>query len=176
LPDTTAPGAAGEAVDTDVDLHVSAQRREFRGGRLPVLTVIAAGGVLGATARHALTLVFRHPPGGFAWSTFAINVSGCALIGVLMVLIEQVWTGRRLLRPFLGVGVLGGFTTFSSYVLDVNEAVSAGAPRTALIYLAATPVAALVAVWAAATATRWLVNRRPVRRHQPNAKRGEDEA
>lgn len=172
MPDTTKPSAAGEAVDPDVDLHVPAQRRELRGGPLLVLAVIAAGGVVGATARHALTLMFTHPASGFPGSTFAINVAGCALIGVLMVLIEEVWTGRWLLRPFLGVGVLGGFTTFSTYVLDVNEAVAAGAPRIALVYLAATPVAALLAVWGTATATRWSIVRRPARPHESHGEKG----
>jgi len=101
-----------------------------------------------------------HTGGGFPWATFGINVTGCALMGVLMVLVEHVWTGRRLLRPFLGVGVLGGYTTFSAYVLDINQAVGAGAPGVALVYLAATPMAALIAVWATATATRRAIARR----------------
>lgn len=49
-------------------------------------------------------------------------------------------------RPFLGVGVLGGFTTFSTYAVDVQQAIVVGAPGTALAYLAATVLGALVAV------------------------------
>jgi CrcB protein len=81
-------------------------------------------------------------------------------MGVLMVLIENVWTGHRLLRPFLGVGVLGGYTTFSAYVLDINQAVAAGRPGIALVYLAATPLTALIAVWATASTTGWALRRR----------------
>jgi fluoride ion exporter CrcB/FEX len=62
--------------------------------------------------------------------------------------VGEVWTGRRLLRPFLGVGVLGGFTTFSAYVVEIRQATAAGAARTALLYLTATLIGALVAVWA----------------------------
>src|SRR5206468_23399 len=51
----------------------------------------------------------------------AVNVLGCGLIGVLMVLVGELWTGRRLLRPFLGTGVLGGFTTFSTYAVDLQH-------------------------------------------------------
>ncbi|WP_261988702.1 fluoride efflux transporter FluC, partial [Streptomyces sp. wa22] len=52
----------------------------------------------------------------FPWAVFAVNVTGCALIGVLMVLLAERGTVTHpLVRPFLGVGVLGGFTTFSTY-------------------------------------------------------------
>ena len=54
--------------------------------------------------------------------------------------------GHPLARPFFGVGVLGGFTTFSTYAVDIQQALVAGAPGTALAYLAATVLGALVAV------------------------------
>lgn len=78
----------------------------------PVLAVISAGGVTGALARYGLAEAFPHAVDRFAWATFGINVSGCLLIGVLMVLVTEVWSTRWLLRPFLGTGVLGGYTTF----------------------------------------------------------------
>jgi CrcB protein len=145
------------AVDPDVDLHVPAERRELHPSPWPVLAVISAGGVLGSLSRYGLSVAFPHQPGGFAWATFAVNVSGCLLIGVLMVLVERVWTGHRLLRPFLGVGVLGGYTTFSTSVVDVQQAVTAGAARVGLLYLATTAAGALVAVWAGAAITGWAV-------------------
>jgi CrcB protein len=70
-----------------------------------------------------------------------------------MVLLTEVWAGRRLLRPFLGVGVLGGFTTFSAYAVEIEQAVSVGAARTALLYLGGTLVAAMLAVGAGAGLT-----------------------
>ena len=70
------------------------------------LAAISAGGVIGALARFGLATAFPHPAGSFAWTTFWINVSGCLLIGVLMVLVTDVWPGHRLQRPFLGTGVL----------------------------------------------------------------------
>jgi fluoride exporter len=147
-------------VDPDVDLHVAAQRRELHPHPWPVLAAISGGGVVGALARYGLSLVFPHQPRGFPWATFAVNVSGCLLIGVLMVLLSQVWTGRRLLRPFLGVGVLGGYTTFSTYVVDIQRGVAAGAAGTGLLYLAATMFAALLAVWAGTLIADRTVNRR----------------
>ena len=120
MPEPPAP----HPVRPEVHPHAPARRA----GQWPVLAAVAAGGVLGAVARYGLTTAIPHRPGGFAWATFGINVTGCLLIGVLMVLVEEVWTGRRLLRPFLGVGVLGGFTTFSTYTLDASQSVASGAP------------------------------------------------
>lgn len=134
-------------------------------GQWPVLGVVSFGGVVGALARYGAQLAWAAPPGGFPWSTFTINATGCLLIGVLMALLVEVWSGRRLLRPFLGVGVLGGYTSFSAYALDIGKTLAADAPRIALGYLAATVLAALVAVWAGSTLTRWLL-RRPWRRRR----------
>ncbi|MFH8698276.1 MULTISPECIES: fluoride efflux transporter CrcB [Streptomyces] len=120
----------------------------------PVVAVVAAGGALGATARYALALWWPVQPGGFPWATFWTNVVGCAVIGVFMVIITDVWAAHRLVRPFFGTGVLGGFTTFSTYAVDIRRLVDDGHPRTGLAYLAATLVAALTAVWLASAATR----------------------
>jgi CrcB protein len=98
--------------------------------------------------------------GGFPWTTFWINVVGCAVIGVFLVLITEAVTAHRLVRPFFGTGVLGGFTTFSTYAVDLQRLFDTGRPGTALAYLAATPVAALTAVWLAAVATRRALHRR----------------
>ena len=86
-----------------------------------VLGAIAAGGALGALGRYGLAVAWPHRPGRFPWATFVTNVSGCLLIGVLMVLVVEVWSAHRLLRPFLGVGVLGGYTTFSTFALDSDR-------------------------------------------------------
>jgi fluoride exporter len=128
-------------------------------GQSPVLGAISAGGAIGALARYGLSAAWPHPPGHFPWAVFVINVSGCFLIGVLMVVITEVVTPHRLVRPFLGVGVLGGYTTFSTYTGDIQQLVAAGAARTALVYLAGTLVAALAAVYAALTVTRAVTRR-----------------
>ena len=152
-------------VDADLELHVPAVRRPVRPSVLPVVAVISAGGVVGALARYGLSSAWPHPAGGFPWATWVTNVSGCLLIGVLMVTVTEVVTGQRLLRPFLGVGVLGGYTTFSTYVVDVQRAATAGAPAVALAYLAATLLGALLAVWAGVAAAGVLVRwRRRARR------------
>lgn len=128
--------------------------------RWATLGTISAGGMAGALARYGLAVALPHPPGGFPWATFAANVAGCLLIGVLMVLVTEVWPGRPLVRPFLGIGVLGGFTTFSTYVVDIGQTAAAGFPHTAMAYLAGTVVAALSATYAGAAAARWVVRPR----------------
>ncbi|WP_043627409.1 fluoride efflux transporter CrcB [Nonomuraea candida] len=139
-------------IDPDVDLHVPAQRTE---PLRQVLPVIAAGGALGALARYAAQVALPAGPADFPWATFLVNVSGCLLMGVLMVVITEVRRAHRLVRPFLGVGVLGGYTTFSTYAVDVQRTIAEGAPVTGLLYLAGTLAAALAAV----TAGMWLTRR-----------------
>ena len=112
---------------------------------LPVVAAVAAGGVLGAEARYALGLAMPHAVGAWPTATFTINVSGCLLIGALMVVLTELTSPHRLARPFLGVGVLGGWTTFSTAMVDVVVLVRAGRAPLALGYLAGTLVAALVA-------------------------------
>ena len=152
-----AAAAAREPVDSDIDLH---QSRPGRRGRadLAVLGAVAAGGAAGAAPRYLIGAAWPTPVGTFPFSTLVINVLGCALIGVLMVLITDVWSGQRLLRPFLGTGVLGGFTTFSTYTLDSRQLIAGAHPGPALLYLALTPIGALLAVWITATTTRRLVS------------------
>lgn len=107
-------------VDPDVDLRIPADRAELTAHPAAVLGAIAAGGVLGGLARAGVQAAFPYAPTGFPWATFGINLTGCLLIGVLMAVI-----GARpvhpLVRPFLGVGVLGGFTTFSAYAVDAQR-------------------------------------------------------
>lgn len=153
------PAATSDHAPTVVGGPFATARQSPVGVAWPVLAVISAGGVAGALARYGLVEAFPHAAQGFAWATFGINVSGCLLIGGLMVLVSDVWPTRRLLRPFLGTGILGGYTTFSTYIVDVQQLLAAGAARTALAYLAGTLLTALAAVYAGITFTRWAVAR-----------------
>ena len=82
------------------------------------LAAIAAGGGLGSVARYLLSQAFPAGP-GFPWAIFTVNVSGCFLLGLLMIYLLEVWPPRRYLRPFLAVGLIGGYTTFSTYAAAV---------------------------------------------------------
>jgi CrcB protein len=106
---------------------------------------VALGGALGSLARYGLGLVLPTHPGQFPWGTFVINVSGGLAIGALVVLITEVIHAHRLVRPFLVTGILGGFTTFSTYTVETQELISRHATMTAMAYLFGTLFAALAA-------------------------------
>nr|WP_048876652.1 CrcB family protein [Saccharomonospora saliphila] len=127
--------------------------------RWDVLLVIAAGGALGSLARYGTGHALPHPPGGFASATLAANVAGCLLIGVLMETVTRAARPHRLVRPFLGIGVLGGFTTMSTAMVDVLDSVRAGHPALAAGYLAASLAASLAAVVAGILVVRALSRR-----------------
>jgi CrcB protein len=152
--------AGSRASSRAAEIHTPNAPSPQRAGRRPIpwltLAVIAAGGVIGALARQGLWTAFPHPAGSFNWTTLGINVAGCALIGALMTAITEVRHAHRLAGPFLGVGVLGGFTTFSTYIVQAQQSITAGAPATGLAYLAITLAAALLAVYAGVTITRLL--------------------
>ncbi|MFJ6567868.1 fluoride efflux transporter CrcB [Streptomyces sp. NPDC091292] len=123
-------------------------------GQGPVVAMVALGGAAGASARYGASLLWPTAAGTFPWTTLAVNVVGCAVIGVFMVVITEVWAAHRLVRPFFGTGVLGGFTTFSTYAVDIQRLVTDGETGTGMAYLALTVLAALGAVWASAHLTR----------------------
>lgn len=125
-----------------------------------VLAVIALGGALGSLARWGVGRLILHDTGQLPWSTLVENVAGAFVLGALMVLLLEVWPPSRLVRPFLGVGVLGGFTTFSTYMLDTQDLLRAGRPGAALGYLFATLLLGLVASWAGVALTRGVVEAR----------------
>jgi fluoride exporter len=162
---TVVPSSPGCAIQ-----HVSAlETLDPRHHPVPVavLATIAAGGVVGAVARYGIGQALPHPTGAFAWSTFLINATGCLLIGALMVILTEV-AGRPhpLARPFFGVGILGGFTTFSTYTTDTIGLIDHGAMVPAMAYLFGTLATALLAVQLGAIATRFLVTQA---RKEPDA-------
>ncbi|MBA2738100.1 MAG: fluoride efflux transporter CrcB [Nocardioidaceae bacterium] len=119
-----------------------------------VLAAIAFGGAVGAAARYGASVLLPPAPLGWPWATVLVNLSGCALVGVLMVLVAERQDVHPLLRPFLGVGVLGGYTTFSTYAVDAVVLADAGRLALALGYLVVTATGAVLAVALAAGAAR----------------------
>jgi fluoride exporter len=148
----------GRAADVQIGARVpsyqstltrrTAVRRE-RGSSGPGaadLAAIAVGGGIGSVARYLLSVAFPAGP-GFPWAIFAVNVSGCFCLGVLMIYLLDVWPPHRYLRPFLAVGLIGGYTTFSTYAGGVLTLLIGKAPATADAYALTSVFAALVAVW-----------------------------
>jgi fluoride exporter len=126
--------------------------------RWDVLALISAGGALGALARWGTSAAWPGGDAHSAWATLQVNVLGAALIGLLMVLVRRGGTEGRYARPFLGVGVLGGYTTFSTYALDVHGLLLAHRPGWAGAYLVGTVVLGLLAAWVGISLGRALVS------------------
>ncbi|MFJ2556823.1 MULTISPECIES: fluoride efflux transporter CrcB [unclassified Streptomyces] len=150
-----------EPTDPDVETGLTPPARRSRKrptapvkAVAPVVAVVALGGAIGASARYGAALLWPTAPGSFPWTTLTVNVFGCAVIGVFMVVITDLWAAHPLVRPFFGTGVLGGFTTFSTYAVDIQRLVADGRAGAGVAYLGLTLVAALAAVWSAVWATR----------------------
>jgi CrcB protein len=135
--------------------------RLVRAGDAGLLGAVAAGGVLGSLGRYAVGLVLPHLAGDFAWATFLVNVTGSLAMGVLVVWVLSMASPHPWLRPFLGVGVLGGWTTFSSYALDIHAMGQAGQGVIAAAYLVGSLVVGLVAVGLGISLGERLFARRP---------------
>ena len=154
MPGSPRPDPGRSPTDPDIDLSVPAQRTELLGHHIAILGVIALGGILGALARYQIGRWWPTPPDGFPAATLTINLLGCFVIGVLMVVITEIVAPHPLVRPFFGTGVLGGFTTFSTYAIDIQTLIAHGRGGTALAYLAATAVGAVGAAGAGMFAAR----------------------
>ena len=150
--------------------QVTPLRRSASSGvrvRGDVLLVISAGGALGSLGRWGVGELLPWSGEGFPWATFVENLSGGFLLGALMVLLIDVWAPRPYLRPFLGVGVLGGYTTFSTYMLETHDLLAGGQAALAATYLLGTLVTGVLAVWLGVASARFGVDlRRRVRRRR----------
>ncbi len=120
--------------------------------------LVCAGGALGSGARYLVgSWVALHWGTTFPWGTLAINLAGSFLISVVMVLgLEAGWLGADL-RILLAVGVLGGFTTYSSFNYETLALAQRGESGLAAAYVAATVLGAmamgLIGLWMARAAT-----------------------
>lgn len=107
---------------------------------------MAAGGAIGASLRWAMEGMVVGVLDARPWATLSVNVLGCLLMGVLVARVLAGRVHRPWVRPLLGTGVLGGFTTFSAYAADASVLARDGAPLLAGLYLAGTLAVCLAAV------------------------------
>ena len=122
-------------------------RHVHRSRQVDVLAAIAAGGFLGALSRHELSLAWHAPPDGFPWVTFAINTSGAFLLGLILTVILERLGPSRYLRPFLSVGMLGAWTTMSTFAIETDLLIRGGHLGTASAYMAATLIGGASLSW-----------------------------
>jgi len=113
------------------------------------LVLVGAGGFIGASARHWLGtwLMLASAQHRFPLGTLAINVLGCALIGVFAAFAEHLPALNGPARLLLVTGVLGGFTTFSAFGLETLLMLRRGDALLASAYVAASVLLGLAAVW-----------------------------
>jgi CrcB protein len=112
------------------------------------IAAIAVAGALGALARYGLEgLVSRRNPGAFPWGTFAVNVSGAFVLGLLFTVLTEHLAVAPWLRVATTVGFLGAYTTFSTFSLETYRLIEDGAIGLAVVNAAGSVAAGLLAVY-----------------------------
>jgi CrcB protein len=157
-PERFAPAQGGPVRSVVEADHVRSASSDWEPGVSPAVVLsVAVGGVLGALARYLVEMGVATPHGHFPWATLLVNVSGSAVLGALLVWIRRRLPRHRLLRPFLGTGIIGAYTTFSTFAVEADELVRGGHVLTASLYVVVSLVAGLGAALAGiAAARRWI--------------------
>jgi CrcB protein len=125
-------------------LEEAAGRR--RGLTVTSLASVFVGGALGTEARYLLVTGYATGPGHFPWPTLLINLSGSLLVGFFIPVADRVGPRAPHVRPFLVVGVLGGWTTYSTLAVESVQLAQRGHAPAMLGYLVATVAGGLMAV------------------------------
>lgn len=112
------------------------------------LLIVTAGGALGAGLRHLVNMAAMRFALSFPWGTLAINIVGSLAMGILVELLARRFGASNELRLFVATGILGGFTTFSAFSLDVAVLWERGALGLAVAYVLASVVGAILALFA----------------------------
>jgi CrcB protein len=123
----------------------AAARPQLRAGARELL-VVAVGGAGGATARYAIARAEPVRSGTFPVTTFAINIAGALALAVLLETLTRRGIESWWIRPFAAVGVLGGFTTFSTMCVEAMLLGRDGHVALAAVYLVTSATAGVVVV------------------------------
>jgi fluoride exporter len=122
-----------------------------------LLILATLGGAIGSGARHLVNISLTRALGpAFPWATLTVNVVGSFLMGFLVDMIMRRFGGSPEMRTFLATGILGGFTTFSAFSLDISTLLARDEIATALIYIAASVAMSLLALYAGLALSRAL--------------------
>jgi fluoride exporter len=131
----------------------------FRTPPIAFVLMVGAGGSIGAALRHVFVLAFPRDAGTFPLVTFAENVTGAFLLGVVLIALLRAPRVSARWRPFLATGVLGSFTTFSNVSVEIVNLTTMGAPATAALYIGLSVGAGLGAVMLGIVLGSSLMNR-----------------
>ena len=120
--------------------------------------LVAVGGAIGSVARYLTgQFALRQFGPNFPWGTLSVNIVGSLAIGIFAELIARRFSAPQEWRLFIITGFLGGFTTFSAFSLDVAKLADGGDLFLALIYIAASLLVSLFAVFAGLALMRALL-------------------
>lgn len=126
-----------------------------------VLAAISLGGMLGASARYGIAQWLPTAPGRFPWATFWTNLAGSFLLGLILVVVLERFPPTRYLRPFVATGVLGAFTTMSTFQVETALLLKDGHVGTGLLYGIGSVLAGLALAYAGIVAGRLTPTRQP---------------
>jgi CrcB protein len=122
--------------------------------RMRTVLAVALAGALGALARWGIGAWFGHRYPSFPWGTMVINISGSFILGVLFAVLVERGIGSATARVALMVGLLGAYTTFSTFSLETFRLLEEGATGSALANIGLSVVLGLLAVWLGITVGR----------------------
>ena len=144
MPQRTPSSANEDAHRPRVD---RVRKRRHGRAQVDILTSIGVGGALGSLARAGIGVAFPATPGGMPWATLFINLTGSFVLGFgLLILLERAGPNRYL-RPFFATGFLGGFTTFSTFMVETTQLGRTGHVPIAAIYLVTSVAGGLAVSW-----------------------------
>ncbi len=119
------------------------------------IVAIAFGGALGALARHGVNIgAVRLLGHGFPYGTMIVNIAGSFLIGLAVAIFAQYWQPSETIRMFLITGVLGAFTTFSTFSLDVVTLIERHNYLGSATYMCGSIILSITALFAAMALVR----------------------
>jgi CrcB protein len=121
-----------------IEIRLRTVRGQCKGYQMKTALAIALGGAIGAVMRHFLNNgIVTWAGSAFPWGIMAVNIIGSLVMGLLAGWFAQFHDPGQTMRAFLTVGVLGGFTTFSSFSLNAIELIERGAVAQAAAYVGA---------------------------------------
>jgi CrcB protein len=148
-------------VDPDAGAAGASPFRPVRRRALPrihlrIVAAIAVGGFVGGLLRYAVSLALPTGAGGLPWAVFAVNTAGAFVLGLLLILVLEVFPPTTYVRPLLGTGFCGALTTFSSVATGVDQLIARGSAPLAVGYLLGSVLAGLAAAWVGIVLGRWI--------------------
>jgi CrcB protein len=124
-----------------------------------VLMFVGLGGAIGAIGRFVVMSAVGHASHtGFPWSTLTVNVVGALVLGAVLELSALAWSPSPEIRALVVIGVLGAFTTFSTFSMDLYYLLDRGAIINAVLYAVGSVVVCLVAFWAGMSLLRMVLS------------------